>query len=218
MDKAETDLKLAAAQLQRADLDNQRLAIELEKLRKPAPWFQVPLQFVPLVTAFISVAGFLWGINLYMVAQQANRDAGDRQAQQREDQAKQENLSREREFMQPWLKSQRDIYEAALDAAATVTTTTDPKLRAAAHDLFWQLYYGRMVLVETTTVSGAMKAIGRCFDQSEACNKSLALERVLSLGSAMAHSMASSARMTYEDFAQNQFCYERPAPKSCSAK
>ena len=101
MDKAETDLKLAAAQLQRADLDNQRLAIELEQLRKPAPWFQVPLQFVPLVTALVSVAGFLWGINLYMVAQQANRDASNRQAQQREDQAKQENLSREREFMQP---------------------------------------------------------------------------------------------------------------------
>jgi hypothetical protein len=29
MDKAETGLKLATAQLQRADLDNQRLAIEL---------------------------------------------------------------------------------------------------------------------------------------------------------------------------------------------
>jgi hypothetical protein len=209
MDKAEMDLKLATAQLQRAELDNQRLAIELEKLRKPAPWFQVPLQFVPLVTALVSVAGFLWGINLYMVAQQANRDASDRQAQQRVEQARQENVSREREFMQPWLKSQRDIYEEALDAAATATTSRDPKLRGSANDTFWKLYYGRMVLVETTSVSGAMKELGFCLREEGFCTDKQRTDRSLDLASAMALSMAATAKMSYDEFSKNQFLYGR---------
>lgn len=214
MEKAELDLKLAAAQLQRAELDNQRLTIELEKLRRPAPWFQVPLQFVPLVTAMVSVAGFLWGINLYMETQNANRDASVKQAQQREDQAKQENLSREREFMQPWLKSQRDIYEQALDAAATASTSRDPKLRSSAIDAFWQLYYGRMVLVETTAVSGAMKEMGACLRQEGFCIQTQKTDRVLKLGSAMALSMAATAKMSYEEFSKNQYLYGRPiAPR-----
>ncbi len=38
--------------------------------------------------------------------------------------------------MTPWLESQRKTYEEALDAAATAATSSDPKLRAAANDLF----------------------------------------------------------------------------------
>lgn len=214
MEKTELEQKLAMAQLQRAELDNQRLAMELEKQRKPAPWFQVPLQFVPLVTAMVSVAGFLWGINLYMETQESNREAGRKQAEQRAAQAKQENLHAEREFMQPWLKSQRDLYEEALDAAATATNSLDPKLRAAANDTFWQLYYGRMVLVETTSVSTAMQDMGGCLREGVVCTRKQVTDSLLGLGTAMAMSMAATAKMSYEEFAKDQFLYGRPSAPS----
>jgi hypothetical protein len=210
VEKAELDQKLATAQLQRTELDNQRLAMELEKLRKSAPWYQIPLQFVPLVTAFVSVAGFLWGINLYMETQKNNSDASQKQALQREAQAKQENLNAERDFMQPWLKSQRDIYEEALDAAATASTSRDPKLRESATDAFWHLYYGRMVLVETTAVSGAMQDMSVCLRVKGVCTDKQKTDRTLKLGSAMAQSMAVTAKMSYDEFAKNQFLYGRP--------
>ena len=210
MDKAEIDLKLAAAQLQRAELDNERLAIELEKLRKPATWFQVWLQFVPLVTALVSVAGFLWGVNLYRIAQKANREASEKQAVQLKEQSRQENQSRERDLMQPWIKSQRDIYEEALNAASTASTASDPKLRAVAANAFWQLYYGRMILVETTDVSAAMQEIGDCLTGGVGhCAEERMQELTLTLGSAMASSMAATARMTYEEFSKDQFLYGR---------
>jgi hypothetical protein len=203
VDKSEVDLKLALAHLQRAELDNERLTIELRKLRNSAPWYQGLLQVVPLVTALVSVAGFVWGIRLYVETQENNLKSSQQQA-------KKENANAEREFMKPWLESQRTTYHDALDAATAATLSSDPKVRAAAVDAFAQLYYGRMVTVETTGVSGGMKSVGRCLglDLPESCTPAQVRERLLSLATAMTVSMAATARMSYEDFEKNQFRYE----------
>ena len=164
------------------------------------PWYHRSLKFVPLLTAMVSVAGFLWGIQVYRNAQNDNRAASEKRTEV-------ENRTREREFMTPWLESQRKTYEDALDAAATAATSSDPKLRAAANDLFWQLYYGRMILVETTTVSGAMKTMGNCLGAKATCSEQQIRDALLKLGTAMAESMAATAKLTYEQFAAKQFHY-----------
>ena len=172
----------------------------MDKNETEIKWYQRLLQFVPLLTALVSVAGFLWGIQVYRNAQDDNRAASKKRAEL-------ENTTREREFMTPWLESQRKTYGEALDAAATAATSSDPKLRAAANDLFWQLYYGRMILVETTTVSGAMKAMGNCLGAKATCGEKEIHDALLKLGTAMAESMAATAKLTYEQFAAKQFHY-----------
>ena len=179
----------------------------MDKNETGIKWYQRLLQFVPLLTALVSVAGFLWGIQVYRNAQDDNRAASKKRAEL-------ENTTREREFMTPWLESQRKTYEEALDAAATAATSSDPKLRAAANDLFWQFFYGRMILVETTTVSSAMQDVGTCLRREGFCTDKQKTNRTLKLASAMAVSMAATAKMTYEEFAKNQFRYDTPgAPR-----
>jgi hypothetical protein len=192
--------RLATAQLRRAELENQKLTLELARLGTPTPWTQKLFQFVPMVTAIVSVAGFLWGVKLYV-------DTQAKEARNRSAQAEHENTNAEREFMKPWLESQRQIYGEALDAATTALLAADPKDRAKAVDGFWKLYHGRMVLVETHSVSGVMKQIKACLENQAACQAEYARARLLALGSAMAQSMADTAKKSYTQFAANQFRY-----------
>jgi len=188
-----SDCGEAAASARKLQLECEKLELELAAQRASAPKpsrRQVALQLVPALTALISIAGFLWGVWLY----QGSKDK-DRQ-------------TAEREFMKPWLESQRSIYTEALNAAALRANGPDTPARAKAEQDFWQLYHGRMVLVETREVSGAMVQIGNCFDRGDAaCSVSRRQELTRGLASAMAHSMGVTARMTYEDFARNQFRY-----------
>jgi hypothetical protein len=199
MEQTDVARELAQAQLQRARLDNEKLARELEAQSRARPWYQFPLQLVPLITALVSVAGFLWGMVQYAGQQQKNRD-------EREVQSKRETATAERQFMEPWLKSQRDIYTEALDAAVAIANAQESKDRATAEEKFWRLYHGRMILVETEEVSGAMKRFGECLGTPRCIPDHMnALAR--ELASTMAKSMAATARMKYDEFAANQFQY-----------
>ena len=93
--------------------------------------------------------------------------------------------------MKPWLESQWDNYMAALSAATTLANSEDPAKVKLAADEFWELYQGKMILVETKEVSGAMVRFGRCRE----------------LGTVMAKSLAATAAMTYAEFTENQFKY-----------
>jgi hypothetical protein len=194
------DPALHAAQLERVHLDNDKLRLELAALRRGRPWYQLPVQIVPIVTALVAVGGFSWGIVQYSHEQSKNRAEQARQSVRRRETA-------EREFMKPWLDSQRETYAQALSAAATVANATDADARRRAADEFWRLYQGRMILVETKTVSGAMVAFGHCLDGTTACSKSELNDRCRALATAMAESMAATARMTFQEFAANQFKY-----------
>jgi hypothetical protein len=194
------DDELAVAQLERLRLGNEKLKLELAAMGKARPWYHFPIQIVPLVTALVAVAGFSWGIVQY-----GNEQAKNRSAQK--EQAERQRVVAQREFMKPWLESQREIYAQALAAAAAVANADDARTRARAAEEFWRLYQGKMVLVETKAVSGAMVAFGNCLDRTELCDRKEMNARSRNLASAMAASMAGTARMTFEEFAANQFQY-----------
>jgi|GEM_PF-3066631 len=200
MNEPDVAEQLALAQLRRTELENEKLALELARQGKAPAWYQFPIQFVPLITALVAVAGFLWGVVQYTNAQRKDRAA-------REVQSVREKEIAEREFMKPWLESQRSIYLEALTAAAAAVNSREPKVRAAAAQSFWQLYNGRMILVETQSVSDAMVEFGRCLDGSNVCNPEELDKRTHALASAIAASMAATAKLSYQEFAANQFRY-----------
>src|SRR5712691_8714971 len=133
MEQSDVPQKLTFAQLQNIQLQNDKLALELAKQRQSPPWCQFPVQLVPLITALVSVAGFLWGVLEYTGEQKKNR-------LEREKQSLREKETVEREFMKPWLESQRAIYSEALIAAAAAANSSEQKERAVAEQKFWQLY------------------------------------------------------------------------------
>ena len=188
-----SERELTVLQSRKLQLECEKLELESAAQRGGAPKpskRQLALQLVPALTALISVAGFLWGVWLYQGTKEKERQTA------------------EREFMKPWLESQRSIYTEALIAASVRANSPNAPARAKAEQDFWQLYHGRMVLVETREVSGAMVQMGNCFDRGdELCSLSRRPELTRALASAMAHSMGVTAKMTYEDFARNQFRY-----------
>jgi hypothetical protein len=189
-----------SAQLKQVQLQNEKLALDLADLKRGKPWYHLPAQLVPLVTALIAIAGFWLGLMRYQDEQQKNRLEQERQSLREEE-------NRQRDFMKPWLDNQRDIYQQALTAAATIANTDKPQTRAQATEDFWRLYQGKMILVETKTVSDAMVQFGICLDGSVACSRSEMNDRCRILATAMADSMAATAKMTFKEFAGNQFKY-----------
>jgi hypothetical protein len=186
------------AQLEHVCLENEKLKLELAKSRDGKRYFEILSDMVAIITAFVAVSGLGWAIFQYQDEQQKNRDANQIQSDR-------EKETREKELMKPWLSSQREIYLEALSAAATVVNCEDPEERKKAADTFWQLYHGKMILVETKSVSDAMVVFGRCLDGAGTCDKALMNERCHDLGTAMAESIAATAGMTYEEFSENQF-------------
>ena len=191
---------LAAAQLERLQLENEKLRLELAALRRVRPWYHLPVQIVPIVTALLAIAGFSWGIIQYRHEQAKNRH-------EQQSQSASQRVVAEREFMKPWLESQRAIYTRALVAAATVANTNDAKRRTQATEEFWRLYQGEMILVETKSVSGKMVDFGNCLTMKDVCDRKEMNRRCKELATAMATSMAATAGMKFEEFSANQFKY-----------
>jgi len=190
-DESNIEQPMRSAQLEELRLRNEKLKIELDELRKGKPWYQTPIQFVPLATALVAIAGFWWGLVRYQDDQQKAQ------------------VAREREFMKPWLENQRDIYRKALSAAGSLANTENAQTRKKAAEEFWSLYHGEMILVETTTVTTAMVSFGLCLNGSEIkCEKKKLDELAHKLGTAMAESMSATAGMTFEEFSSNQFKYK----------
>jgi len=191
---------LQSAQLERMQLENDKLRLELAALRKGKRWYHLPTQIVPIVTALVALGGFWWGIIQYRNEQAKNR-------LEQKEQSDRQQVVAQREFMKPWLESQRETYSQALSAAAAVANAGDAKTRTQAAEDFWRLYQGKMVLVETMSVSGAMKSFGKCLNGENVCTKEEMNTRCRALASALAGSMAATAKMTYEQFVANQFQY-----------
>jgi hypothetical protein len=79
--------------------------------------------------------------------------------------------------------------------------------RKQSIEAFFALYHGKMILVETKSVSATMVRFGRCLDGIESCTKDEMNTRCRALATAMAESMAATAKMTFDQFAGNQFKY-----------
>ena len=191
---------LQVSQLEQVRLKNEKLKLELTEISKGKPWYHVLTQMVPLTTAFVAIAGFWWGVVQYRDQQTKNRIA-------QKSQSLREGETAEREFMRPWLENQREIYVQALSAAATVANSDDPEKRQQATEEFWRLYEGKMILVETKSVSGAMVHFGGCLGRTDTCSRAEMNGRCRALATAIAESMAATAKMTFKEFAANQFRY-----------
>lgn len=189
------DQMMAALQLEKAEL-------EVKKLRKDAAshWYDPVMALIPIITAVVTVAGFWWGILQYKDQQEQNRASQEHEAHASKETA-------ERQFMEPWLKSQRETYAEALAAATTIANTNDAMKRKQSIEAFFALYHGKMILVETKSVSATMVRFGRCLDGIESCTKDEMNTRCRALATAMAESMAATAKMTFDQFAGNQFKY-----------
>jgi hypothetical protein len=197
-DTPERELQLA--QLKKVQLENEKLKLELAELGKGKPWYHILVQMVPIVTALVAIAGFYWGVVQYRDQQTKNRLT-------QENQSLREKETAEREFMRPWLESQREIYLQALSAAATVANSDDHLKRKQATEEFWRLYQGKMILVETQSVSGSMIKFGACLDGAATCSRVELNVLCRALATAMAESMAATAKMTFKEFVANQFRY-----------
>jgi hypothetical protein len=195
---------LQLAQLEKVQLENEMLKLELAERGKGKPWYNLPVQMVPIVTTLVAIAGFYWGVVQYRDQQTKNRLAHESQSLREEETA-------EREFMKPWLESQREIYLQALSAAAAVANSDAPEKRKQATEEFWRLYQGKMILVETKSVSGSMIQFGACLDGTDTCSRVVMNDRCRALATAMAESMAATAKMSFKEFAANQFRYT-PGP------
>ncbi len=91
---------------------------------------------------------------------------------------------------------------------ATVANSDDPETQKQATEEFWQLYQGKMILVETKSVSQGMVHFGGCLDGTLiTCNRVEMNVRCRALATAMTESMAATAKMTFKEFVDNQFRY-----------
>jgi len=198
MVKANLQQELESAQLEKLQLENEKLKQELKDRGKSKPWHAVLIQFVPFISALVAVAGFLWGVYQYQAQQTRNLTAQKLQSER-------ELETAQRDLMKPWLDSQREIYLQALTAAAIVANASDPEELGRAKTEFWNLYHGKMILVETQEVADGMIRFGNCIKSG--CNSTKLNEQLHQLATAMANSMAATAQMTYEEFSANQFQY-----------
>lgn len=190
--------ELQLAQLEKLQLENEKLKQELQDRGKSKPWHAVLIQFVPIISALVAVAGFLWGVYQYQAQQTRNLEAQRLQSER-------ELETAQRDLMKPWLDNQREIYLQALTAASTVANTNDPEELGRATVEFWKLFNGKMILVETDEVQDKMIQFGNCI--KSACTQTELNEKLHQLGTAMANSMAATAQMTYAEFSANQFQY-----------
>ena len=199
--KDNPEYALHLAQLEQVKLANEKLKLEIAEFKKRRPWYDIFIRFVPIITTLVAIAGFLWGVIQYQDEQVKNRAAQDIQSRREAETA-------EQEFMKPWIESQKETYLEALSAAATIANSKDAEKRTDAADEFWELYHGKMILVETKSVSGAMVAFGACLnDDGAICSKQKLNSLIHALASVMRESMAATGKMTYKEFVSNQFQY-----------
>jgi hypothetical protein len=204
------DAPLETAQLEKLRLENEKLKLELEALKK-GQGLSLIIPYIPLITVLVTLAGFGFGIYQYRAQQRANRGAQAEQSRKdreaREIQSKKETEAAQREFMKPLLQNQLSLYLQASTAAATISRSTDLVERKKAINDFWRLYEGPLIMVESKEVSSAMVAFGNCLDKTESCDEAEISDRSHALASRMQESILKSWNTNPENFATDKFIY-----------
>lgn len=210
-DQDDREELIKAAQLEQLMLENEKLKLELDKLKTGRRGLDSFIPYLPLITVLITVAGFAFGIYQYRAQQLANREAQAAQSEKdrmaRESQSKKETEAAQREFMKPVLQAQLSLYLEASAAAATIISSTDAAERTRALNDFWRLYHGPLVLVESKPVTQRMVEFGDCLNKVEICDEGEMKNRVLRLTSVMQESILASWNTNPENFAADTFKY-----------
>jgi hypothetical protein len=196
-------------ELQKLRLEVQKLQIEIasaEKLQR----LNMFLQLLPTVTVLVAVLGLVFTVWQYRSEQQERRTAIEAQSAkdkvERDERARKDGDAAQREFMKPLIEKKQALYFEASAAAATIASSSDVRERSKARDTFWRLYYGPLVMVESTEVSGAMKHFGGCLGRVQ-CSADEIKNRSLALASALETSMLKTWNAKPDEFTNNQFIY-----------
>lgn len=188
-------------EVEKLALENQKLRLDLERDRNPDFWSWM-VRLSPLLASTLAVAGFLFGVMQYVGQEKASRDAAFQQGRR-------DSESRDREFMKPLWEKELELYFRATTAAATIATTKDRPKRDAAEREFWELYEGPLIVVESHSLSGAMKAFGQCLNGSDQCDEAELRNRSRVIGSAVQEAIQESAELRLSEFSKNKFSYHK---------
>jgi hypothetical protein len=203
--------KEAEPQLERQGLETDKLRLEVAALKRQSAQGRSVSSYVPLISVLVTVAGFGFGIYQYRAQQIQNRESQERLARQeneaRERQADRDRENAQREFMKPLLDKQLSLYFEASATAAMIVKTTDEAERKKAINNFWRLYYGPLVMVENTSVSGSMKSFGSCLDGTDQCNENDLRDRALALATSLQRALLNSWNLKPGDYTKDKFQY-----------
>jgi hypothetical protein len=206
-----TDPARSEAELQKLRLEILKLQIEVassERLQR----LNLTIKLLPTVTVLVTVLGFVFTVWQYRSEQREKRASIDAQSAkdkvERDDRARKDSDSAQREFMKPLIEKQQALYFEAAGAAATIASSSDVRERSKARDTFWRLYWGPLVMVESKEVSGAMTHFGNCLGGVEKCNADEIKNRSLTLASALETSLLKTWNTKPAEFTNNQFLYQ----------
>lgn len=190
----------AEIELEKLKLENEKLKLEIAALQKGKKWSEILQGYLPFISILLAVAGFGFGVYQYRNQEEQNRSQGKLNYEA------QINNER-RDFMKPLLEKQLALYLEASEAASTIATTTDVNERKKALNNFWRLYYGPLVMVENTEVSGAMKTLGDCVPPRGNCDKGELSNLSLKLATKLQTALLSSWNRKPENYTADKFQY-----------
>jgi hypothetical protein len=199
-------------ELQHLRNETEKLALEVETLRSSRWWDKVIGHYLPIVTAFLAVAGFWWSVAQYHWQRLDDQkrqakdesDAREKQAAADRDRAMQLKRDAARTFWDQQLK----FYSRAVEDAAVIATTDNEELRKAKEDDFWVMYWGPLSSVEdvgmnqqsTPAVEEAMVKFGKYLSEHPDASKRNKREMQL-LALKLAHAMRNEAQPKFDLFA-----------------
>ena len=124
------------------------------------------------VSAFVAVGGLLWGITSFLITSRMQAE------------------TRQLEARKPFLERQLTLYTKATQNAAILATSSDPDAIEDARQIFWELYWGELSMVENRGVESAMVKFGECLNRD--CSQPELQPLALRLAHACRDSLAES--------------------------
>jgi hypothetical protein len=173
---------------EKAELELEKLRAEIANLKRGNSLGAKLAQYNILFTVAIAVLGAVISIS-QITAQQKN--AGD----QLEAQSKRDYESRENESKKKYWEEQNQTYKEAIEAASAIAVAASLEEVKSERKKFWQLYWGKMSLIETSAVEKAMVAFGSHLQSWEA-NKEKPLE-IQNSAFVIAHCARKSLQKTW---------------------
>ena len=194
----------------------ERLRLEIAKLKEQTPWHDYIARFIPLVTAVVAVAGFIWGINQFNTDQEsrATQLAADIEmhAETIANQRNELDKKTEQEFRKRFWEERLADYRQVTKLAATIAMSKAPQEVEDARSEFWVYYYGELSLIEDRDVFNAMVAFGQALHSFEQ-EPTSETEQLKRLSYKLARACRNSLKDTWEPITLVDFPQEVPGFK-----
>lgn len=151
------DEKIKAAELE-------KVSLEVSALKKRTVWHDVIPLLVPVVTAVIAVAGFVFAVGNFAKEQRAHAES---LANELKLQSNELDARTEQEFRKRFWEERLTLYRRASKLAATIATAGSLDMVRQERSEFWQLYWGELAIIEDKEVLSAMVAYGEELQRRE---------------------------------------------------